>query len=320
VSGSRARPAAAAAQGWRVHAVLLAIQVIFSTLPVATKLVLPVIEPLAVSTLRIFGSALALAVVKRLRTRETVTSRHDLLALAGLALIGVVLNQVLFLLGVARTTAIHANILITIIPVFTLAVALVLGRERLSAAKAWGIVLAGSGALFLIVSRGGVREGASAFGDGLIAVNAFFYACYLVLSKDLLRRYGPITVVTYVFLFGALLVAPVGVPALLRTDISAFTGRTWLTLAYIVAFPSFLAYLLSIWALRRTESSLVAMYVYVQPLVTAVSAPLILGERVTPRAGLAGVLIFAGLAFATWGEQVTGRALGEAYRPPAEGA
>jgi len=36
--------------------------------------------------------------------------------------------------------------------------------------------------------------------------------------------------------------------------------------------------------------------------------------------GLAGVLIFAGLAFATWGEQATGRALGEAYRPPAEGA
>ena len=52
---------------------------------------------------------------------------------AALALVGVVLNQVLFLLGVARTTAVHANILITMIPVFTLAVALVLGRERISA-------------------------------------------------------------------------------------------------------------------------------------------------------------------------------------------
>lgn len=319
MSTSSSRPAAPA-DGLRVHAVLVAIQVVFSTLPVATKLVLPVIEPLAVSALRIFGSALAFAAVKWVRTRERVRSARDLLALAGLALVGVVLNQVLFLLGVARTTAVHANILITTIPVFTLAVALVLGRERLSAAKLGGIVLAGSGALYLIAARNIAAEGATVLGDGLVAVNAFFYSCYLVLSKDLLRRYGPVTVVTYVFLFGALLVAPVGVPALLRTDLPAFTGRTWLTLAYIVVFPSFLAYLFSIWALRRTASSLVAMYVYVQPLVTALTAPLVLGERVTPRAGVAGVLIFAGLALATWGEQVTGRALEEAYRPPAEGA
>jgi drug/metabolite transporter (DMT)-like permease len=312
-------PADASAQPWRVHAVLLVIQVVFSTLPIATKLVLPVIEPLAISTLRICGSALAFAAVKWSRTTERVTAPRDLLALAGLALIGVVLNQVLFLLGVARTTAVHANILITIIPVFTLAVALALGRERLSAANFMGIVLAGSGAVYLIAGRGLGREGASAFGDSLIAINAFFYSCYLVLSKDLLRRYGPITVVTYVFLFGALLVAPVGVPALLRTDIAGLGGRQWLILAYIVAFPSFLAYLLSIWALRRTASSLVAMYVYVQPLVTALTAPLVLGERVTPRAGLAAVLIFAGLALATWGEQVAGRQLGEAYRAPAEG-
>ena len=308
------------ANGWRVHLVLLFIQVVFSTLPIATKLVLPVIEPLAIATLRIFGSALAFAAVKWGRTGERVTRPRDLMALAGLAMFGVVVNQVLFLLGVARTTAVHANILITIIPVFTLAVALALGRERLSGAKLWGIVLAGSGAVYLIAGRHGGSGGATALGDALVATNAFFYSCYLVLSKDLLRRYGPITVVTYVFLLGSLLVAPVGVPALLRTDVGAIDNRGWLTLAYIVAFPSFLAYLLSIWALRRTASSLVEMYVYVQPLVTAVSAPLVLGERVTSRAGLAAALIFAGLALATWGEQVAGRQLGEAYRAPAEGA
>jgi drug/metabolite transporter (DMT)-like permease len=306
--------------GWRVHAVLLFIQVVFSTLPVAIKLVLPVIEPVAISTLRIFGAALAFASVKWLRTAERVTAPRDLLALAGLALLGVVLNQVLFLLGVARTTAVHANILITMIPVFTLAVALALGRERLSGAKLGGILLAGSGALYLMARGDGGRDGATAFGDALVAVNAFFYSCYLVLSKDLLRRYEPITVVTCVFLFGALLVAPVGVPALLRTELGALGGGDWLTLGYIVAFPSFLAYLLSIWALRRTASSLVAMYVYVQPLVTAVSAPLVLGERVTPRAGIAAALIFAGLALATWAEQAAGRQLEEAYRAPAEGA
>lgn len=231
-----------------------------------------------------------------------------------------VLNQVLFLEGVQRTTAIHANILITTIPAFTLAVALLLRRERASVAKVGGIVIAGSGAAYLALARGGSADGASLLGDSLIAVNALCYSAYLVLSKDLLRRYPPLTVVTWVFLIGALVIAPVGVPALMRVDGGEVTPRVLLVCAYIVVFPSFLTYLLSIWALKRTASSLVAMYVYIQPVVTAFLAPGILGERVTPRSGLAAAVIFVGLALATWGEELAGRQLGAAFRPPAEGA
>jgi drug/metabolite transporter (DMT)-like permease len=62
------------------------------------------------------------------------------------------------------------------------------------------------------------------------------------------------------------------------------------------------------------------MCVYVQPVVAAPIAPLVLGERVTARSGVAALVIFAGLALATWGEEIAGRRLGAAYRPPAEGA
>jgi drug/metabolite transporter (DMT)-like permease len=271
-------------------------------------------------TLRIFGAASAFAVVKWLRRAGQVSKPRDLAALLGLALLGVVLNQVLFLEGVKRTTAIHANILITTIPPFTLAVALLLGREKATWPKLAGIMLAGGGAGYLALARGGPADGASLAGDALIALNSLCYAAYLVLSKDLLKRYEPMTVVTYVFLIGALVVAPAGVPALARVDGAELTGRVLLVCAYIVVFPSFLTYLLSIWSLKRTASSLVAMYVYVQPIVTAWLAPLILRERITPRSGIAAVVIFAGLALATWGEQVAGGEMKPAFRPPAEGA
>lgn len=278
---------------------LFVTQVIFSTLPIASKLILPVVEPLGIATFRIFGAALAFATVKWSSRRGYVTAPRDLLKLLGLSLLGVVLNQVLFLEGVQRTTAVHTNILITTIPVFTLGIALLLGRERASVLKLTGIALAGAGAAWLALARGGHAEGSSLPGDLLIVTNSICYASYLVLSKDLLKRYDPITVVTYVFLFGALVIAPVGVPALVRIPAEALTTRTLLVMGYIVLFTSFLTYLLSIWALKRAQSSLVAMYVYVQPVVTAVLAPLILGERVTPRAGLASLVIFTGLALAT---------------------
>jgi drug/metabolite transporter (DMT)-like permease len=108
-------------------------QVIFATLPIASKLVLPSIEPLGIATCRIFGAGLAFAVVQRIRRSGSVSAPCDLFALLGLALLGVVVNRVLFMEGVKRTTAVHASIPITTIPAFILAVALVLGRERLSA-------------------------------------------------------------------------------------------------------------------------------------------------------------------------------------------
>jgi len=128
-----------------------------------------------------------------------------------------------------------------------------------------------------------------------------------------------VTVVTYIFLFGALYIAPVGLVSLREVDLFHLPRPAVLGLGYIVAGSSILAYYLSIWALRRTASSLVAMYVYLQPLMTAFGAPIILHERVTSRAGLAAGLIFGGLALATWGEQRSGRVLGAAFRPPAEG-
>lgn len=304
---------------WRVHVALAGVQVMFAALPIAAKFVLPSVPPPGIAFFRIVGAGLAFALLKALTVRERVVAWRDLLALAGLALVGVTLNQVLFLEGVQRTTAINANILVTTVPVYTLGIALALRRERATVAKVGGIVLAAAGAVWLIGPDRIRLDPSTAFGNALIVLNTSLYASYLVFSKPLLERYQPVTVVTYVFLFGALFIAPVGVVALRDVDLFHLPRPAVIGLAFIVLCPSVLAYYLSVWALRRTASSLVAMYVYLQPVITAFAAPLILHERVTSRAGLAGVLVFGGLGLATWGEQRSGRVLGAGFRPPAEG-
>ncbi len=302
-----------------VHLAMAVVQFLFASLTVVAKFVLPSISPAGIVFFRIAGSAVGFWVLQRTLVGERVTDRRDLAALAGLAVIGVVLNQLLFLEGVKRTTAINTNIMVTTIPAFTLAIALILGRERASWPKLGGIGLAAAGAIYLIGPDRIHLDPGTAFGNALIACNTCSYAGYLVLSKRLLERYHPLTVVTHVFVFGAVLVLPLGLVALRHVDLWLLPSRALLGLGYIVLFSSLLAYYLSIWALRRTASSLVAMYVYLQPVMTAVGAPLVLGERMTPRAVLAAVVIFGGLALATWGEQRSGRPLGAAFRPPAEG-
>lgn len=134
---------------WRVHLAMVTVQFLFASLPITAKFVLPGIPPSGIVFCRITGAALPFVVIKAATVREEVTDRRDLLTLAGLALVGVVLNQLFFLEGVKRTTAISANILITTIPAFTLAIAIVLRRERASAAKVAGILCAAAS------SRGG---------------------------------------------------------------------------------------------------------------------------------------------------------------------
>jgi len=304
---------------WGVHLALIAVQFLFASLTIVAKFVLPSVPPTGIVYFRITGAALAFVAIKALTVRERVVAPKDLLAMAGLALVGVMFNQIFFLEGVKRTTAINTNILVTTGPVFTLAIALLLKRERATAEKVGGIVLAGVGAVWLIGPDRIRLDPSMAFGNALIVLNTSLYAVYLVLSKRLLERYQPVTVVTYVFLFGALYIAPVGMVSLRDVDVPHLSRTAVLGLVYIVAGSSILAYYLSIWALRRTASSLVAMYVYLQPLMTALGAPVILHERVTPRAGLAAGLIFGGLALATWGEQRSGHTLGAAFRPPSEG-
>jgi drug/metabolite transporter (DMT)-like permease len=302
-----------------VHLALIAVQFLFASLTIVAKFVLPSIPPTGIVYFRITGAALAFVAIKALTVRERVVAPRDLLAMAGLALVGVVFNQIFFLEGVKRTTALNTNILVTTVPVFTLAIALLLKRERGSVEKVGGIALAAVGAVWLIGPDRIRLDPAMAFGNAMIVFNTSLYAAYLVLSKRLLERYEPVTVVTYIFLFGALYIAPVGVLSLREVDLFHLPRPAVLGLVYIVVGSSILAYYLSIWALRRTASSLVAMYVYLQPLMTALGAPVILHERLTPRAGFAAGLIFAGLALATWGEQRSGRVLGAAFRPPAEG-
>jgi len=304
-----------------VHLAMIAVQVFFASLTVVAKFVLPSVSPVGIVFFRVAGGALAFTALHRLFVRERVTDRRDLATLAGLALLGVVLNQILFLEGVKRTTAINTNILVTTMPGFTLAIALVLGRERATWAKVGGIALAAAGAVFLI-GPDRIRLDPTTFvGNALVACNTASYGAYLVLSKRMLERYQPLTVVSHVFLFGAVILTPLGVVALRDVDLGVVPGRVLAGLGYIVLCSTVLAYYLSIWALQHTASSLVAMYVYLQPVMTVVAAPLVLGERLTPRAAAAAVVIFAGLALATWSEQRSRvRPSRPRADPPARGA
>jgi drug/metabolite transporter (DMT)-like permease len=280
-----------------VHAALIAVQVMFASLAIAGRYVLPTFPAGALVLFRVVGAAAVLLLLNVARRGPWVQDRRDLAWLLLLGLLGIAANQTLFLFGLRHTTAINATILVTTVPVFTVLGSVLTGREPASALKFAGIGLAAAGAVYLIGPERISLAPDVALGNALIVIGMICYAAYFLYSKPLLRRYDSITASTYVMLFAVLGVLPVGVHSALRMDYRAVTPSVWWWVLYIVVFPTILTYLLNIWALRRVSSNTVAVYIYLQPLVAAAVAPLLLsGEELTPRSVLGGLAVFAGLA------------------------
>jgi len=273
---------------------LLTVQLLFGTLPIIVKLVLRDLSAPALALIRVSGAAVLFLLLQRLFIHEPVKSKRDYLWFALLGALGVALNQLFYIVSLTMTTATAAQTLVTAGPAITLLMAILLGREQATPSKWLAVALAGSGALVLVGA--GLGEG-RALGNLMALMNVTSFSTYLVLSRGILHRYNALTVTTWIFLFGALGIAPVGLSAVIH-EAPHLSTTTWLLVLYIIVFPSVGAYYLNSWALSRVEASLVSTFVYVQPIITALVALPVLGEHPSPRMIPGALLIFAGVGVA----------------------
>lgn len=288
---------------------LVLVQVMFASLAVVGRLVLPVVPAGVLVSFRILGAATALLTFNAVRGGPWLTDRRVLGRIALAGLLGVTANQSLFLFGLRHTTAVNATILVTTVPVFTVLGSLLAGLERPSPLKLTGIVLAAAGALVLVDPARLTLGPGEALGNLLILLGMICYAAYFLVSKPIVTRFDPVTVSAYVMLFAAIGVLPIGVPALWRADLSGVSATTWWLVIYVVVFPTIFTYFLNLWALRRVSSGTVATFIYLQPLFAALTSPWVLGEAVGARTILAGGIIFTGLGLVILAERLRQEAI-----------
>ncbi len=274
-----------------VHAALITVALLFTANYIVAKLGMREFHPLTFAWLRVAGSAVILWFI----ARRDPLPREDSLRVLFFSILAVVINQTMFLSGLAFTTVQVAAILVTSIPVFALGLAIALGRERASATRVGGIALACAGALLVVGGEGFSGTARSLLGAAMILINCFAYALYLVLSKPDMARLSARSVVARMFLVGTVLLLPICALPMWRERWTSISAGAWVALAVVVLGPTVAAYLLQAWALRHTDSSSVAAYTYVQPVLATLLGAMIFGERVRAIVAVAAVMIFAGV-------------------------
>lgn len=261
------------------------------------------IAPLALTMVRFVGSLVVLGAWWLVAGGPSRRPRgRDLLAVAGVGLLGVTINQTCYITGMAYTTPSRASLLYALTPLVVLLMAWMRGQETLDRVRLAGMVTAFVGVAAVLSERGGL-EGSSRVGDAIIGVGLVAWAAYTTLGKPLLERHGTLNITTLTLLFGTLAYLPVGAPALAAAPLAEVPAGAWLGVAWLVVITSIVAFTLWMYAVQRLPASRVAVFMNLQPPLTVALSWWWLDERLSARFWLGATLAIAGV----WTVQRRGR-------------
>lgn len=301
---------------WGAHLTLFATSLLFGANYWIAKGLMPdYFEPRQVIFIRVLGAMLLFWLLHFFTTREKVKPR-DLLLIAVSSALGVAVNQIMFFEGLNLTTPVDTSIIHASSPVLVLLFAAIITRERLTFMKIAGIILGAAGALLLVLHGKEVSFNADSFrGDIFILINISAYSLYLVLIKPVMARYKPVTVMKWVFFFGFLFVLPFSIGKMPNIDWQNVDGFAWFSLLYVVIGTTFLAYLLTINALRYVDASVAGFYIYLQPVFAAIIGISLFDEVLTAHKILAAALVFSGVYFVSRKNKKANQAAEKSAKP-----
>jgi drug/metabolite transporter (DMT)-like permease len=263
------------------------------------KRTLAELHPLELAELRFALAAIVYAAILAGTGRRLVPPPGDRLRALALGVVGLPVNQGLFLSGLARSTPAHAAILYALTPACVLAGARLFLGEPISRARLSGILVAFTGAAVLLLERGLAQARGPLVGDLLLLGAVFAWAAYTIGTRPLAQRHGALEPTGWALVGGAIVSAPFA-PLFVRAPhaLASVSAAAWAGLAFLVIATSVVAYLLWAFALRRLEAARVAVFTNLQPVATAALSYAIFGERIGVGAAVGGLFVLAGVTLA----------------------
>ena len=226
-------------------------------------------------------------------------SPRDYFTFAYLGFFGVSLNQFCFTLGLRYTNVTHSSIIVGMAPIYTLTLAVLFRLEPLTWRKALGMAIAFSGVVALASAAGIPNHSPTLLGDAVTMCGSIGFAMYVVLGKRVAAKHDAITMTTWNFIFGALLILPVSLREAATFGLlhhwHTIPWQAWTCILYTGLFSSTLAYLFYYWLLRYLEASQLASFSYLLPVSASGLGILFLGERRSWLELLGGALALLGV-------------------------
>jgi len=190
-----------------------------------------------------------------------------------------------------------AGLLISLGPVFTVALSTVLLKERVTRELKIALPLAIVGSILVSVPDFDLGV-SSSIGPLAVVVAAFASGAYTVLSKPLVTKYGAFPVATWAAFIGTATMLPlVSGDLLAQAESLSFGG--WVSVLYLVVLSTVVGNLIVYTLIGRQQVSRLGVQLYLVPVVSVVGGVLLLGETLSVFTVLGGGVMLLAVAIAT---------------------
>lgn len=269
---------------------------------VVSDVVLPVIPPFALLTLRLLlGLAVLSAIIviqRRRRGWPRLPSRNELPALLGVGLIGFGFSIGAQFVGTDLSTAINGSLVTSASPAFIVLFAALILRERLTWTRIAAVTLATVGVL-IIIDLTQVNFSSQTFqGDVALAVAAVTWGLYSVLVRLVSRDHDTLVVTLVAFIGGLFVTIPGALIEQSSRPIGEITPAIILGVLYLGVISTAVAMWLWNRAFALVDASVASLFFFAQPVVGALLSVLLLNQQVTPNLVAGSILIAAGVLLA----------------------
>ena len=266
---------------------------------VAKEVMPQYVKPYGFILLRVSGATLVFWIVGLFLKKEKI-SAHDYLRIFIASIFGITLNMLAFFKGLSMTTPINASVIMVTSPIIVLTFATIFLKEKATKKKLIGIFIGMFGAILLIMYGRSVNTASNAtLGNLLVFVNASSYALYLILIKNLTKKYHPLTLAKWLYLFGLILVIPFGYQEFNEIDWMSLPNLALYRIGFVVLFTTVLTYIFNLIAIKKLKPTTLSIFIYLQPVLASSYALLVGSDSLNEIKIMATILIFIGVYLVT---------------------
>lgn len=258
------------------------------------------IDPLSFNGLRFIFAAAIIWAVLLWRGQQIRIPKKDWLPLLGMGILGNLVYQGLFIIGIDFTFSANAAVMLGTIPIWVALFSHILSIEKMNLFKTIGVLCAFGGIVFIVVGgRAGFSLGSDTFfGDMIIVLSAVVWAAFTILSKPFLDRYTPIQFSAIMSTIGCVLLFLVGLPNMteinwMEVSYSAYGGMVYSGLLAIGA-----AYVIWNYGIQTVGAVRSATYQNLVPVLGLFFGFIMLGEKLTLLQYAGSALVIAGIVLA----------------------
>ncbi len=203
-----------------------------------------------------------------------------------------------FVFGVAYFTTIEttsvsvAAVLLYTSPVFVMIMAAIFFKERITATKLVATAIAVGGCVFVSGGFGGAKVSVNGLATGILS--GFSYALYSIFGRIAAKKYSPITVTAYTFLFATVacfFTSDIGEIAL---SVSAQPSLL-LVMTLMAVITAVFPYIFYTGGLKHLAAGKAAVMACVEPAVAFLTGVVVFSERITVQSVLGTVMILAAI-------------------------